>query len=137
MSDKKQLTITLTGRAPVKINREDWPKIAEASDHTYDGEYDFQSFRRTKWYLNVRQHVDGRMIVYSIYSHKMAWQGEQEMYVRAGHLYPTGADLPKAISELAREMVLKVDREGSAQDAGVFYRLGDECIANLPTEELV
>ena len=53
-------TITLTDRAPVQIDEAVWPRIAYATRH--DGEVECQA--NHKWHLTVRQHADGRRIVY-------------------------------------------------------------------------
>lgn len=67
----KRRTITLTNRRPVTIIEADWPIIAEASGNDWNSE-DYgglylQARDRgeiTVWWLKVRQHKDGRAIVY-------------------------------------------------------------------------
>jgi hypothetical protein len=54
-----KLTITLTGLQPVTIIEDDWPLIACAEDTRH---------------LTVRQHQDGRAIVYGYYCHDTASQ---------------------------------------------------------------
>src|SRR5574342_527023 len=56
----KQRTITLTDRAPVKIDEDTWPLIADGKD--YSGQYDFQAFDGA--WIKVRRHEDGRTLVY-------------------------------------------------------------------------
>lgn len=55
------LTIPLSGRRPVTINKEEWPVIAKASwdDATQPGNTPFRGE-----HLIVRQHADGKTIVY-------------------------------------------------------------------------
>jgi len=62
MKNTKKLvrTITLTDRAPVKIVDDEWSIIAGDSDH--DGQVESQA--NHIWWIKVRQHADGRRIVY-------------------------------------------------------------------------
>lgn len=113
MSEK--LTITLTGRAPVTISKETWPVIASARD--WDNTYESQANRT--WRITVRQHEDGRTVVYGVYTTQ--WQGESGR--RGGELLETGADIVAAIQRVAEYL-------------GFDQRLTDECIADLPAEEL-
>ena len=53
-TERRTRTITLTGRAPVKIVEEDWPVIAKADAHA----------QRRHTSVRVRRHLDGRSIVY-------------------------------------------------------------------------
>lgn len=108
------LTITLTGRAPVRIRRADWPVIASAAYH--DGADDSEANRR--WRLTVRQHADGRVVVYGVYA--SSWQGERDC--RGGELVAPGEDIAEAIYRVA-------DHLG-------FRWLADDAIADLPAEEI-
>ena len=58
-TDKKR-TVTLTDRPPVKISEAAWPVIAKASNH--DTHYEVQA--NNLWHITVREHDDGRRIVY-------------------------------------------------------------------------
>ena len=62
MSDQesKTRTITLTGRAPVRIREDEWPVIASGSYKDWDNQYEFQANREWKASIRVRQHPDGR-----------------------------------------------------------------------------
>jgi hypothetical protein len=123
-------TITLTNRPPVKINEDNWPKIASADDYISDGEYHFQSFRHTKYWLTVRQHEDGRTIVYAVYDHDTVYQTERSEAARRGVLLnadqATTDQIVEAIREVASDMPL----------GDLWDQLADECIASLPAETL-
>lgn len=114
MSDDS-LVITLTGRPPVKIRKQDWPVVASARD--WEGEHEFQSFR--KWRLYVRRHADGRTIVYGV--HETAWRGEHDR--RAGELLDASQDVCAAI--------LRVGERVGCDQAVI-----DACIADLPAVEI-
>lgn len=114
--ERKRRTITLTDRPPVTIIEDDWPTIASASEH--DGQIECQANRR--WGLHVRQHEDGRSIVYAVYSTQ--YQGESGY--RGGEMLPTVNDsIPEAIRRVG--------------ERGEFSaHIIDECIADLPAEQL-
>ena len=146
MSDStaKTRTITLTGRPPVKIVEEQWPVLAEASYHDYEGEYDFQSFRHWRGSIVLRQHADGRAIVYAVCTYQTACQNENGYAQRAGELlrpaaFPTGqtvggaetADIIAAIRRVHASIDIVDD-----DHLDMWRLLADECIADLPAEEL-
>jgi len=116
VTEQKRRTITLTDRPPVTILEADWPVIASARDH--DGQIECQANRR--WGITVRQHEDGRFIVYATYSSQ--YQGEHGY--RGGELVaPPGDDLPAVIRRVG--------------ERGEFSaHIIDECIADLPAEQL-
>jgi|SRR6187399_2657789 len=112
--ENETLTITLTGRAPVKINKDKWPVIASASWH--DGkEFESQSNRRRR--VTVRQHEDGRAIVYAVFDSN--WQGEAD--IRRGEMFleQDDADIPGAIHRVTEAI-------------GGNEALAEQCIADLP-----
>jgi hypothetical protein len=128
------LTITLTGKPPVKIQKDQWPVLAAADEHEHDGQVEPQANRTATWKLLVRQHEDGRAIVYGIHSFDSHWQNERGRDVRGGELVPAGADLPAAIHRVAAELEARLLE--SVWSTGVFPRLAHECTANLPAVEL-
>lgn len=127
-------TITLTNRPPVKIDEDTWGLIAVATAKDYDNQYEFQANRTSKWHIGVRQHDDGRAIVYASYNHTSAFQSESDYSCRAGVLLDSSDDLPAAINEVAREIA---SQEHASSDAEKWPTLARNCIADLPAEELV
>ncbi|HOC17135.1 MAG TPA: hypothetical protein PKK95_02650 [Vicinamibacterales bacterium] len=121
------LTITMTGRAPVKILKTDWPVIASSRGDSYggtDGGRHQQALTRGEldaYRLTVRQREDGRTIVYGVLDGAPAWTGTHSR--RAGELLDPGDDIAAAI-----------------QRVGVECRLPEPviraCIADLPAEEI-
>ena len=107
-------TITLTSRPPVKIRDDQWPIIA--NDRWWAGEIEVQA-DRSGW-LKVRQHADGRTIVYGGYDTR--WQGDHEL--RAGELLDKGANVAAAIHRVAESV--------NAQ------RIAESTIAELSAEEI-
>lgn len=125
----RTITITLTDRRPVRIAEESWPVLAKASDSGHDNKYECQANRTWKWFLCVRQHADGRAIVYATYSYSTAWQNESDQSAKHGELLLAGCttdDIVAAIHRVADRM--------PGDDR--WSRLADDCIADLPAEEL-
>lgn len=119
-TENKMLEIAMSERRPLKIDPKLWPVIADAKDH--DHEYEFQANRT--WTIRVREHADGRRIVYGF--HTSQFQGE-----RGAH----GGFLIDAVDAKPDEMetVRSIRRVAGIID---HAKLADECIADLPSEEL-
>lgn len=126
-------TITLTNRAPVTIEEAAWPVIAQASDDWHDGQVECQANRRIKWAVRVRQHADGRAIVYATYSYDSSWQGARSYSAKRGVLLPAGADIVAAIREVCDDIA---QAESNDDDAQRWPTLAADCIADLPAETL-
>lgn len=69
---RRTRTITLTDRPPVRIVEEDWPIIAEAYGDSYVGS-DYSRHQQARahgevdrYTLRVRQHANGRTLVYGV-----------------------------------------------------------------------
>jgi hypothetical protein len=89
MADK--IVISLTGRPPVRISIGRWPLASEATHRLHhDGAH-------VDIYVRVRQHADGRTIVYGRYHDGHEWQ-------RAGYLLPAGRDIPAAVSSVTAQL---------------------------------
>ncbi len=128
---RKQRTITLTHRLPVKIYEDEWPVIAAGAHEDYDGQYRFNSFRSMDISIHVRQHADGRTLVYAVYIYRTAYQNDHGRNVKLGWLLAPGEDVPAAIRQLGSSMVDRLDG-----DEGHVWDVVDECIADLPAEDL-
>lgn len=109
MAESKKLTITLTNRPPVKITVDDWPILAEATSRDWDGEHEFQASRTSKMALRVRQHQDGRVIVYGSYAHSTNWQTERNVSIRRGEL-------------LEPTVRVKIDQENGCEECWELLR---------------
>lgn len=133
-TEAKSRTITLTDRPPVKIREDLWPVIAEASDDSFNGR-DYsrrqQALGRGEcdtYRLKVRQHPDGRAIVYGVLNAAIAaWhQPAHGESIRGGELLD-GASVTARIPDAIRRV-------------GEYCCLPDsvirDCIANLPAVEL-
>jgi hypothetical protein len=111
--EKKTLKILLSDRAPVTIVREAWPVVASA--RWFEGQHESQANRRSR--ISVRQHADGRRIIYGWYVSK--WAVDRE--ISSGYLADE-ATLIETIRKVADEL-------GRPE-------LGIECIQDLPEEDL-
>lgn len=95
-----KITITLTNRPPVRVYSGNWPIISEALAENWDGQYEFQAtWKQTDW-IRVRQHQDGRALVYGGHDYVTSWQGSPNVSRREGFLEDPGADLVAAIRAL-------------------------------------
>ena len=113
-TETKNRTITLTDRRPVTIVEADWPCVARTK--WYEGEHEHQANRRG--HLTVRQHADGRAIVYGTYTSQFL----QESDLSGGEIVASGDDLPEAINRVAASISLP--------------NIAQDCIADLPAEQL-
>jgi len=115
---KDSLTISMTDRPPVKVDKKIWTLVAQAKD--WDGEYEFQSNRH--WKVSVRQcqrNGDDRCIVYG--SHESGWSGEES--IRHGVIIDDIDDAPQTIKDIVSKI--------TGADT-----LAQRCIADLPAEEI-
>jgi len=126
--EPKLRTITLTGRPPVTIREDDWPVIAVARDDSWQRGGDSARYDQAKaqgeldtWSIRVRQHADGRAIVYAILDGATAWTRTEDR--RGGEILGAGSDLAAAISRVGR-------------DVGIPDATIRDCIADLPAEIL-
>ena len=123
----KTRTITLTGRRPVTINEDDWPVIAKAEGDDYQGnDYARHNQASTQgeldeYSLRVRQHADGRAIVYGTYTE--GWHSSHEGLTHAGLLLTPDETIEYAIESVG--VTLNVPKQ-----------LVADCIADLPAESL-
>jgi len=140
-TENKRRTITLTDRPPVIISDDKWPLIASASDKEFDNQYEFQANRISKWFVGVRQHEDGRTIVYATYSYSSNWQNSRDYSAKRGVMLDSfalreasdSADIVRAVREVTEDIAGAECQDG---DAARWRTLADECIADLPADVL-
>jgi hypothetical protein len=142
MTTTKSITITMSETAPIKIDPAKWPKIADASNH--DGHDGLECRANTKWSIIVREHEDGRRIVYG-------WQdsGPNGQYAgfrpkHAGYLVALSVDGHGSPEDMRRAVAGR-DKAREEQTirairlvAGVIgdEDLGAECVGDLPAQEI-
>tara|TARA_R110002096_G_scaffold66682_2_gene162213 strand:- start:33050 stop:33445 length:396 start_codon:yes stop_codon:yes gene_type:complete len=127
----KKRTVTLTNRPPVTFDEDNWPLIASAHDSDHDNQYEFQANRTSKWFAGVRQHDDGRTIVYAKYYYSSAWRGERSLSAARGVLLTAEEDICAAIREVCNDIC---GCEHYGDDADRWDTLSDECQADMPAE---
>jgi hypothetical protein len=136
------LTITLTDRPPVKIQEDEWPVIALGSadddDSSHSGHQPSREWTRT---IRVRQHTDGRVLVYGIYDYSTAWQGANGAAARRGTLLttPTPDQIITEIRAVGDELAaaeFDAAIEESRKDSRQWHVAVQACIADLPAVEL-
>jgi hypothetical protein len=108
----KQFTITLTDRAPVRVDVDDWIVVAQSKDS--DG--------IRSWKLVVREcqrEQDIRCIVYGVMTTNVTTEKER----RGGFIVPSIIQAADAIIRVAEHL-------------GFNRELADNCIAELPAQTL-
>ena len=115
-TETKVRIVTLSSRPPVKIKECEWPVIASSS--WCDDPRVPQQANRKAW-LKVRQHADGRTLVYG--GTESNW--ERERSLRSGLLCPKGSDVAKAIYQVSEEL-------------GYKSELAADAVGELPAEEI-
>ncbi|MHB8388057.1 MAG: hypothetical protein ACYDBH_00585 [Acidobacteriaceae bacterium] len=71
--------------------------------------------------LRVRQHADGRAIIYAVLDAATPWTGSESR--RGGELLGAGNDIPAAIRRVG-------------DDCSIPDSIIRECVADLPAEEI-
>jgi hypothetical protein len=143
-NENPKLTITLTGKPPVKITKDEWPVIASADEKEFDNQYEFQANRTATWKLIVRQHDDGRTIVYAIHSYSTQFQGESGRDLRGGELLTVKDAMAECVGDAAPiiDAIFRVAAEIESRmpegqwSTRIFPRLAHECTADLPAVEI-
>jgi hypothetical protein len=137
--DNPYLTITLTDRRPVKIRKEEWPIIAEAEDFRHDGQVECQAGRKWMSNMKVRQHEDGRTIVYAVADYDTIVQNESCFGARGGEMLTVeiGNTQPivDAIKRVGQRMISRLP-EAYYGERESWDQVINGCIADLPAEEL-
>jgi hypothetical protein len=130
-------TITLSDRPPVTIDEGQWDVIAVAQDEEHDGQVKCQANRVSNWAIRVRRHADGRAIVSATYSYSSNWQGARGYSVKHGTLLPKEEATDAAVCEEIKRVAGRMaEAEHHGDDAARWKQLADDCIADLPAEEL-
>lgn len=131
-TEKKTITITMSETSPVKIDPEQWHVIASADHH--DGKVVCQA--NNVWLIEVREHDDGRRLVYGMHEAGNGGQYEGFRPTYGGYLFDEdghGSDDPKLRKEKETATIRAIRRvAGLIGDS----KLGDECVANLPAQEI-
>lgn len=136
-TETKTLTITMSERRPLKIDPELWLVVAEASRH--DGKVKSQA--NNEYAIKVREHADGRRIVYGYHQAGNGGQYAGFRERRAGYLID--AEQRSTMREVDGKMTAAHPNEDETIRAirrvgGVIEddQLAAECIADLPAEEV-
>jgi hypothetical protein len=122
----KRIEITMSERRPLKIDETQWPIVACAS--WFSGRIECQA-NYVRW-IKVREHADGRRIVYGVYQRGPGGAPIEFRGATGGFLVDASNSLIKCDEA---ETIRACRRIG-----GIIGddQLADECIADLPAEEV-
>lgn len=142
-TEKKTHKITLSERRPVAIALDDWPVIADAERFWGGSGHACQA--NEEGFIRVRQHADGRTLVYCSRHRGPGGMPIDYRGAEGGYLLPTpnrdgfGAESPRrnVHNELEPTQLDQIIR-AIRRCAGIIGadELADECIGNLPAEEI-
>lgn len=133
---KKLITIALSEEAPVKVDGSLWPIIARTEWH--DGKVECQANHVR--FIRVRQHDDGRRIVYGRLESgpggvHAGWRGAHAGYrIEAVDRNREKAFAPGNFAPDEDATIRAIRRVAGAIGDD---QMGDDCIADLPAKELV
>jgi hypothetical protein len=132
---EKKLTIVLSDAPPVIVDAGVWPCIAVAD--WYSGQHECQA--NEKAYVKVREHADGRRIVYGS-RHRgpggmpINYEGAQSGFLVDCRVSVGQGTLSDTLSdETTAATIRAIRRVAGAVD---MPTLGNQCIADLPAVEL-
>jgi hypothetical protein len=124
---QERFVITLTDHAPVRISKDKWPILSSVNETLYSDNPDPSSSEKVNSgsvRLIVRQHQDGRAIVYGVHENDDPCGNADFSYNRrGGELSPSGSDLPAAIKRVGTSLCISEE-------------LIQACIAGLPAVDL-
>jgi hypothetical protein len=132
----KKRTIHLTDRRPVDIDLAEWPQVASAYGDDCDlrdpalYQQALDQGQADTWKLVVRQHADGRLLVYGYYTEHILGSDHHDGLDHAGELLETAGSAPADDFELT----LAIRRVGAT--LGVPAQTIADCIADLPPTDL-
>lgn len=137
-TEKKTIKITMSERSPVSIDPEEWPVIASADRH--DGQVQVQA--NTEWAIKVREHTDGRRLVYGWCERgnggkPAGWRPSYAGWLiaaRDGEMMRERDDGLMTARHPDEEQTIRAIR----RVAGVIgdEQLGAECIGDLPAQSI-
>ena len=143
----KTRTITLTDHPPVTIQEDAWPIIAEAKvEVNRRGTTPLPPYECAAWWLIVRQHADGRTLVYGVADAPsrgwpthgcVNWKGG--VLLIPGEIHARHLGLPARGDEGATEgLVSAIKWVGAClcDEGGAPANVVRECIASLPAEPI-
>lgn len=127
----EKITISMTNTAPVRIDPELWPIVAEGSSRAWEGEHDFQANRKWSVRIEVRQHADGRRILAGRYQFVTNWQAEAGVKIHAGYVLSADADIVEWINAVG-EGLASCAAEEESEGFRILRDSVRECIESLP-----
>jgi hypothetical protein len=137
MEDAKHeyLTIAMTARPPIRIRADLWPVIASATWEDCDRpDVPSQANREAGVTIEARRHEDGRIAVSAVYHFGSLWPGDPHVRLHSGYLRDDGESAARAIRDAITALR---SYESILEDwAPDWNALCDECIANLPAEDV-
>lgn len=136
---EKRLVVHMTGRRPISIVRDDWPLIAWGVEEEYNGQVRDESHETGDASIRVRQHSDGRLLVYGAFAYVCGHPNSPSHDASAGAIYPAGSDIAEAIDEIVETMHAKLAKQSRGQYVPcetLIDRAAQGCLADLEPEAI-
>jgi hypothetical protein len=127
----KTRTITLTGRPPVKIREDQWPEIASAKERpgSMRNGTPVPNYETDEYSIRVRQHEDGRTLVYGVVNAATVWTGTEHW--RGGELLSPTIPGDAMSGDAIATAIRRIGEAGGMPDSVIR-----KCIADLPADEI-
>lgn len=131
-----KIKIKLSNRLPVLVDPNEWELIACAEHNDRHGtQIGNEPTREDNWFIKVRQ-KENRYIVYGEYSYDTAYNPEECITLFAGKIVESPDFVIGTIQYVGLDLVDRLSEIGKEMESQVFHRLIQECISELPAEEI-
>ncbi len=137
--DEEELVLVpLSREPPITVDRREWPEIATGTYRWQDGDQKKGILQEISLVLKVRQHADGRAVVYGRFFYCDILKPRDLFLVHHGRFVEPGMDLVAAIQAVGGNLRTAMTEIGgpSAEEARRVSGVVLETIQELPPTRL-